>query len=266
MARKKAPEKPANHERWLVSYGDFITLLFAVFVTLYAMSQTDKKKVNEVAASYRSAFGVSSSSGAGSSSIMKGSDMKVVPISEVLSMPTSKSKQTAGPHENRSQQPHVNIKELQDIKTMIAVLLKPLQAEGIVNVAESSSGLVIRLKEEDFFEEGSTVVKAGAIPVLGKIARAISSYSYQIRIEGHTDNLPVATDISAKSNWEFSTERAVNILQIFLNFFNLAPEKISIAGYGQFHPIADNSTNEGRSKNRRVDIVLLGVKSEMILP
>lgn len=257
MARKKSPEKPPNHERWLVSYGDFITLLFAVFVTLYAMSQTDKKKVSEVAESYRSAFGISTMSALPSNNFVP------IPNLEVMPKPSVQPNSSKEIIENQKESDatrllNLNIKEFQDIKKSIKTALKPLQLGGEVVVDESARGLVIRLEENMFFESGSAAVKRESLPLLSKIAIAILPYANQIKIEGHTDNSFIFTR-HYKSNWELSLDRAASILRLFVGKYDFSPVNISIAGYGAYRPIASNDSVEGRKKNRRVDIVLLGI-------
>jgi chemotaxis protein MotB len=267
MARKKKPEKHANHERWLVSYADFITLLFAVFVTLYAMSQTDKKKVDQVAASYRSAFGISAGSGTSSSNILNSSEIMPIPNLEIVPAPPKKKraqedaeKDKEATDSGKKTQSHTG--DFQEIKKLIKVALKPLQIVGDVVVEETSRGLAIRLEEEIFFESGSATLKTESLPVIGIIAGAIASIgNQQIRIEGHTDNTTVFTT-RYKSNWELSLDRAANIMRIFLANYEISPLNISIAGYGQYRPIADNDSDAGRKRNRRVDIILLETKGD----
>ncbi len=262
MARKKKPEKHANHERWLVSYADFITLLFAVFVTLYAMSQTDKKKVDQVAASYRSAFGITSGKGASSTNILSSSDIMPLPSLEVVPIPPKAKKIEEDGNEKSEavetgKKPQVHSGQFQDIKKSLKISLKPLQLVGDIVVEESSRGLAIRLEEEVFFESGSATIKPEALPIIGKIAGAISSLSnQQIRIEGHTDSTPISTS-RYKSNWELSLDRSANIMKIFLANYDFSPLNISIAGFGQYRPLASNDSEAGRKRNRRVDIVLL---------
>lgn len=264
MARKKTPEKPPNHERWLVSYGDFITLLFAVFVTLYAMSQVDKKKVEEVQQSYKSAFNLSKS---------KAMSAEFLPIPAVQVMPrppiNTRLINEEADHVRREtgiiKKLNLSVDELRDIKKSIVVSLKPLQLGGEIAVDESARGLVIRLEEDAFFEPDSTVVKSQSLSSVGKVARAILPYADQIRIEGHTDN-SLLNRGSYKSNWEFSFDRAANIMKIFLGNFDFSPANIAIAGFGEYRPIASNDSHEGRKKNRRVDIVLLGLGDNKVLP
>lgn len=268
MARKKSPEKPANHERWLVSYGDFITLLFAVFVTLYAMSQTDKKKVDQVAASYRSAFGISSGVGASIPNVITSSELMPIPTLDIKAEQAAKAKKQQGDVDrdevgsDAGKTLQVHSGEFQDIKKSIRITLKPLQLAGALVVEDTSLGIAIRLEEAVFFEPGSSTVKPEALSHVGKIAAALLSVtSHQLRIEGHTDNLPPLNS-RYQTNWELSLDRAANIMRIFLENYDFTPANISIAGYSEFRPIADNATESGRKKNRRVDIILMAVKGD----
>ncbi|MFH0782920.1 MAG: flagellar motor protein MotB [Pseudomonadota bacterium] len=268
MARKKKPEKHANHERWLVSYADFITLLFAVFVTLYAMSQTDKQKVDQVAASYRSAFGISAGSGGRTPNILNSSEIMPLPSLQIVPPPPAKIKRTQedtekikGPSES-GKKSQVGTGDFQDIKKSIKVSLKSPQLVGEVTVEESSRGLAIRLQDEAIFEPGTANIKPEALPLIGKIAGALAFVSdHQIRIEGHTDNTTVFSS-SYQTNWELSLARAASVMRIFLTHYDYSPVNISIAGYGQYRPIASNDTEAGRKRNRRVDIILLETKGE----
>ena len=118
------------------------------------------------------------------------------------------------------------------------------------------------MEEEIFFESGSATLKTESLPVIGIIAGAIASIgNQQIRIEGHTDNTTVFTT-RYKSNWELSLDRAANLMRIFLANYDISPLNISIAGYGQYRPIADNDSDAGRKRNRRVDIILLETKGD----
>ncbi|HBG19460.1 MAG: hypothetical protein A2X81_16895 [Desulfobacterales bacterium GWB2_56_26] len=264
MARKKSPEKPPNHERWLVSYGDFITLLFAVFVTLYAMSQVDKKKVEEVQQSYKSAFNMSKSKALSA-------EFLPIPAVQVMPRPPINTRMVNEEADHRSKETgmikklNLSVDEVRDIKKSILISLKPLQLGGEIAVDESARGLVIRMEEDAFFEMDSAVVKQESLPSVGKIARAILPFADQIRIEGHTDNA-ILPKGRYKTNWELSLDRASNIMKIFLGNFDFSPGNISIAGYGEFRPIASNDSHEGRQKNRRIDIVLMGLTENRVMP
>lgn len=254
MARKKQHEKEANHERWLVSYADFITLLFAVFVTLYAMSQTDKKKVEEVMASMRDSFGYSTSP-ASKPSVIEAGAMNIIP---------SLSKATQVPQKGRSRaggKSRGGEKDFKATKASIEAYLLKVGAQAKVTVAINQRGLVVSLKEAGFFDSGSATLKQGSYTLLNDVVGSLASYSNGIRVEGHTDNMPISSQ-AFPSNWELSTTRATNVLQYLTKQDDFDPGKISATGYGEYRPISDNSSSDGRGKNRRVDIVLLSEQSE----
>jgi chemotaxis protein MotB len=249
MARKKKLEKEANHERWMVSYADFITLLFAVFVTLYAMSQTDKKKVEEVVASMRDSFGYSTTSPAPKPSVIEAGAISVIPSMNKLSQSSRRGKSKGGE------------KDFKATKASIEAYLLKVGAQAKVSVAINQRGLVVSLKEAGFFDSGSATLKQGSYTLLNDVVGSLASYSNGIRVEGHTDNMPISSQ-AFPSNWELSTTRATNLLQYLIRQDDFDPGKVSATGYGEYRPISDNSSDEGRRKNRRVDIVLLSEQSE----
>ena len=253
MARKKEPEKAANHERWLVSYADFITLLFAVFVTLYAMSQTDKKKVEQVAASYRSAFGVTTGASSGKPELISKTDMMPIPSLRAKMQNPEKPKTK----QDGKLKTQATKKEFKEIQVSIEKFLITQNALDKVNIEITKRGLVITLKEAGFFDSGSAAIKTNSFEILNKIAESLGPYGNSISFEGHTDNIPMRSQLYP-SNWELSTARATSLAHLFIEKHSFSPEKISVTGYGEFRPVADNSTEEGRKMNRRVDIVLMG--------
>src|SRR6185369_16917787 len=181
MARKKAHEKEANHERWLVSYADFITLLFAVFVTLYAMSQTDKKKIEEVMESMRDSFGYSKSSPASKPSVIESGSMSLIP---------SMHKTAQVPRRGRSKGGE---KDFRATKASIEAYLMKVRAQDKVSVTVNQRGLVVSLKEAGFFDSGSATLKQSSYTLLNDVAESLASYSNGIRVEGHTDNIPISS-------------------------------------------------------------------------
>lgn len=260
MARKKKPEKEPNLERWLVSYADFITLLFAVFVTLYSMSQTDKKKVEQVMESLRESFGFTRSGAVQKPSVIDTGDLRIIPSlrpeAPVL------VRRNNGPGRKRQ---HAEAKDFKEIKAAIDAFLVKNHAQDKVSVDITRRGLVVSLKEAGFFDSGSATVRPSSYPLLGKVAESLADYTNQIRVEGHTDNFPISTR-EFHSNWELSTTRATNIVHYLINRFQFDPDKLSAAGYGEYRPVASNDTAEGRAKNRRVDIVLLSDDAERAEP
>lgn len=295
MSRKKEEhEKEPNHERWLVSYADFITLLFATFVVLYAMSQVDEARVAKVIASTNESFGLARSSSAPVFNVIDSSSTNLVPMPDPIHKtpvkPETSSKETrpelkpitkktdstdeafntpASPtskSEDKKVEPPVqkskaDSEEFKKIKAEITDVLKAKEAEDKIKLEIDQRGLVISLKDSEFFDSGKAVVRARSMYLLDNIAAAINKYSNFIRIEGHTDNIPIKTS-TFPSNWELSTARATNIVHYLTATHALPPEKLSAIGYAEYRPIADNSTEEGRQKNRRVDVVLLSSAGE----
>jgi chemotaxis protein MotB len=256
MALKKEPEKHVNHERWLVSYADFITLLFAVFVVLYAMGQTDKKKTEEVIASLQSSFGLASI-GAPAPKI------NVIPSKPISIMPSIKPEMsvTAGRSMRAQGRVRAEEKDFRQIKSSIEAYLVKQGAMSKVSLSISRRGLIVSLKEAGFFDSGQAQIRPDAYELINTISEVMSQYNNPLRVEGHTDNIPINSS-QFPSNWELSTARATNGLKYLIKHFDVDPDKISATGYAEFRPIADNATPEGRSKNRRVDLVMLSSDGE----
>jgi chemotaxis protein MotB len=293
MSRKKEEhEKEPNHERWLVSYADFITLLFAVFVVLYAMSQVDKARVAKVIASTNEAFGVAKSSSAPVFNVIDSTSPSLVPVPDTL--PQKPAAPDSSKEQKKKLEPKTNekdpideafktpvlapikdgketkveiknikadVQDFKEIKKKISDFLQDKGAEDKIDLTVDPRGLVISLKDTEFFESGKATVRSESRHLLDNISAAIGKYSNTIRIEGHTDNAPIQTPLFP-SNWELSTARATNIVQYLIKTHALSPERLSAIGYGEYRPLADNSTLEGRKKNRRVDVVLLSSSGE----
>jgi chemotaxis protein MotB len=253
MSRRKKAESHPNHERWLISYGDFITLMFALFVVLFASSQVDKRKSVAVAQAIQLAFeqmGVFDS-GRGHAALER---MKLVAnTQQSLSAPPVPSLMiehtvVAGPAYMKG--------ELEGVRKKLLTALGVEIKEHHVYVRTTSQGLVVSLQEVGFFDTGSAVLKAGAMPVLARIANILAHTYQDIRVEGQTDNVPIH-NAQFSSNWELSTARATEVLQLLITRFNIAPRRLSAAGFAKYHPVATNDTPQGRALNRRVDIVIL---------
>jgi chemotaxis protein MotB len=257
MALKKEPEKHVNHERWLVSYADFITLLFAVFVVLYAMGQSDKKKVEEVVKSIQQSFGMATA-GAPSPKI------NVIDSQAITVIPSLKPEIKANPM-GRSRSGQVKTradeKDFRQIKAAIEAYLVKQGAQHKVTLEITRRGLVVSLKEAGFFASGQADIKPDGYDLINTIAEVVTQYSNPLRLEGHTDNVPIST-AQFPSNWELSTARATHGLKYLMKNFDIDADKISATGYAEFRPLAENTTPEGREKNRRVDLVMLSSEAE----
>ncbi len=256
--RRKKHEEHENHERWLVSYADFITLLFAFFVVMFATSQTDKAKAQAVSDSVKEAL-----EGKSMSAIVK------VILGGVVDKKGQGNKQKNGPGgdkriakttDQKSQPPAVELMPSLDVLTK--QLAEEIKA-GKLQISMVPRGLVISFTQAALFPSGEDVVAKDTYPSIQKIAAAMLKIPNPARMEGHTDAVPIHNS-RFRSNWELSAARSIALLEL-LNSFGVPRERTSIAGYADTDPVEDNDTAEGRAKNRRVDIIILnetGVQGE----
>jgi chemotaxis protein MotB len=254
MSRKKRHKAHANHERWLVSYADFITLLFAFFVVLYASSQADKKKAAQVAASIKGAFqqlGVftgSSPDGIG----IPGSpgtprpDLMEAPVRIIKVASNSKTPGGTGFG--------VDVDEL---RHQLESALGDEIRQHEVQMRVTPEGLVVSLREVGFFNSGQAELLDNGHSTLTRIATVLGGRGFEIRVEGHTDNVPVHNS-RFKSNWELSTARATTVVSLLIERHGFNPLLVSAAGYSKYRPIENNQTVQGRAANRRIDLVVVG--------
>ncbi|GGA59502.1 flagellar basal body stator protein MotB [Edaphobacter acidisoli] len=245
MSRKKKQHEHVNHERWLVSYADFITLLFAFFVVLFASSQSDKHKQQQLSSAMQSAFqplGVFEAHSKTPPLIPGGAATNAAPLA--LPVPVGRGNQ------------HETLEETQ--RRLSKFLAQQISSGGIppgsVTMQMTAEGLVISLHEAGFFASGSAEVRTQSIPTLQRLAEQLPAGP--LRIEGHTDNIPIHNSQYA-TNWELSTARATSIARLLLSTGHIDPANVAAAGYAEYHPIASNATEAGRAQNRRVDIILL---------
>jgi chemotaxis protein MotB len=250
MKQKKEKGRAPNHERWLVSYADFITLMFAFFVVMYASSKADLKKQAAVAQAINAAFeslGLfqpqsKEQATQASAALATSQDSPVSPMNVVLG-------------EQILASPEVQ-QDLERIKKQLEKLLSNQIAHHVVAIRIGRDGLVISLREAGFYDSGSAAPHPDSVKTLDKIAEALRTTPYDIRIEGHTDNVPIHNG-QFDSNWELSTARATRLAKMFIVAHHFAPVRLSASGYAEFHPVANNTTADGRSQNRRVDIIVL---------
>lgn len=231
MARKKKHEEHENHERWLVSYADFITLLFAFFTSMYAISSVNEGKFRIMSESLAIAFN-----------------------------PTlfTSTRMQEGPKFVREQRAQVR-DEFKDMHTSnyekIQAALRELQENQKLTLIFEEHKVTIRISEGMLFEPGSDKLLDGGLPVIDEVARALAGMPNSVRIEGHTDNIPIATE-RFPSNWDLSSSRSLRILKYFIEMHSHDPRRLSAIGFGEYRPIDTNDTPSGRMKNRRVDIMV----------
>jgi len=222
--RKKRMEEQDNPDRWIVSYADFMTLLFAFFTTMYAISQVDTGKLKMFTGSMKSAFKTEGTRTV--KPVIEG----IVPVApETLSIE-------------------------QELRSGV----EALPSKEDIEIRMDERGVVLSIGDNVLFETGKAGLKQAAALSLGAVAVVLKKLPNRVIVEGHTDNILVA-DPRARfaTNWELSTARATSVLSYLLTTYNLPPERFAAAGYAEFKPKSTNATPEGRAKNRRVDIIIL---------
>lgn len=243
MARRRLQEEHANHERWLVSYADFITLLFAFFVVMYSISSINEGKYKVLSESLVGVFSEPERA------------IKPIPVGEQRLRATEPdlSMMEDNPNSGTSAgEPAID--PLQQIATSMQEAFGDLLATEQLTVRGNELWVEIELSSSLLFPSGDAVPNELAFALIEKVAKILAPYENPIHVEGFTDNLPIST-AQYPSNWELSTARAASIVRM-LAMDGVKPERLAAVGYGEFQPVADNASEEGRSRNRRVVLVV----------
>jgi len=254
MSRRSRRVQPGrdNHDRWLISYADFITLMFAFFVVMFASSQADRVKVKRVAESVTRA-------------LEEGIGAKVKPAKlEIVVGPASGQGKDAKAANNgafpyQSDARLATSAQTAELVPSLQYLTAQLKNEiesGKMRISLEARGLVVSLRQATFFPSGEDTIDPATYSSLQKVATAICQLPNPVRLEGHTDAIPIHT-ARFRSNWDLSAARAIAVLDLLTTRFNVPLQRLAIAGYAETIPIAANDTEEGRARNRRVDIVIL---------
>ncbi len=243
MARRRYEEEADNHERWLVSYADFITLLFAFFVVMYAVSSVNDQKYQALSESLLSAF-----SNEGGVGVLQ-SVQPLAPSSPLL-LPKTLSRERAKEQALRQERDHMTA-----IARDILKVLSPLVRQGKVRVTQSPRGVNVEINASVLFAPATARLSADSIATLTAVAKVLQPQLYSIQVEGHTDNQPIATG-QFPSNWELSAVRASSVVRLFLAE-GIHEKRLVAIGHGSNLPLESNDTVEGRQRNRRVQVVIL---------
>jgi len=227
--RFEPSRRPPSHERWLVSYADFITLLFAFFATMYAISSVDAMKLTKVAHALQVAFDDSPRG----RSIASGSGL----------MPGRGSRLVAG------------IQTGLDVRTIVTRELDEEIKAHRLDVAADRRGVVLSIPEAGLFAQGSEELSPAALPLVARVAAIVARLPNTVRVEGHTDDLPIRT-ARFRSNWDLSTARASSVIDVLIDR-GIEPRRLAAAGYAEFRPRVPNTSPATRAQNRRVDVVIL---------
>jgi chemotaxis protein MotB len=244
MAKKHKHPEHVNHERWLVSYADFITLLFATFTALYALSRSDVDKSKALAESMRYHFGSSTNS------LIPKAVLDYLGIPAEKPVPQQARRTPVRPTKDAAKG------DLEKAKDQLESFLISQKLLGKVRVDLDRRGLVVSLTEAGVFESGQAEVLAESRGILAEVAARLREFSNPVRVEGHTDSIPIRSR-SYPSNWELSAARASHVARLLSTVYGIWPSRLSVVGYAEFRPTSSNSTAAGRARNRRVDIVLL---------
>jgi chemotaxis protein MotB len=235
--RRRGAVEPENHERWLVSYADFITLLFAFFVVLFASSQADKGKQQQMSESVKRALE---------------NDRLVAKIAGILGGTVDNT----GKGNAQWRGPGGSQPDLRPTLERLMMELKKEVSDGSMQVQMTQRGLVVSLRQAGFFPSGDDAVYETALASIEKVAKSIQKLPNPIRLEGHTDSIPIQTE-RFRSNWDLSAARAISVMALLQERYGIARGRMAVMGYADTVPLAANETEEGRSRNRRVDIVIL---------
>lgn len=240
MRRRSRRGSHSHADRWVLSYADFVTLLFALFVAMYAISQQDKSGAKRVSESVREA--------------VKNGGVPTA-IRSLMSTYDGTS-QSQGPDTIPETQPAPGDESLAKPFAQLSLELKNEISAGKVGIRLGSRGIVITLHERSFFPSGDDSIYVSSYSAIGRVASVIADLPNPVQLEGHTDSVPIHTG-RFRNNWELSTARSIALLQLFQVQFGIEPDRFVVAGYAQNAPVAVNDTEEGRARNRRVEIVIL---------
>ncbi len=246
-------EEEVNQERWLVSYADFITLLFAFFVVMYSISSINNQKYESLSEALDGAFSNSSRSRA------KRPEKKVeVGQSPTTIQPIVLDNPSVSEINLQRQLSKEIIKEkrlLQQVTDEFQDVLQPYIKNDLIEVKRNDFWVELEMNSQLLFLSGEAELSRKAGPVLRKVSEVVKDLPNVISIEGHTDNVPIDT-VEFPSNWDLSSARATSVVREFINY-GIPPKRLSAVGYGEFHNVADNTTVDGRFKNRRVVLVIM---------
>jgi chemotaxis protein MotB len=270
MARRHEHEEHANHEAWAIPYGDLITLLLAFFVVMYAVSSVNEGKYRVLSDSMMAAFRGSPKTTEpiqiGDKVVRAKTDESVAGLSpsQAMKLPAQRDDDQTGLVERFGLMGLEDGKQAEaaaaappprDLAEQVQEALAPLIATNLVTVTRKPLWVEVEIKTDILFPSGSAEIESGAVEVLNGIADILRPLPHRLRIEGHTDNRPIATP-QFPSNWELSGARAARIVRL-LESRGVDPVRMSMAGQGEHQPVADNATADGRNRNRRVVLLIL---------
>lgn len=231
MGKKKEHHEEHVDETWLIPYADMLTLLLALFIVMFAMSKVDQEKLKSMGAQFNVIF-------SGGSGVLESDSGSNVSLEEVISNTTLE--------ENK----------MNEMKQMLEEEISDGGYADKVKVELNNEGLNIAIQDVVLFNSGDVKILDGVTPLLTQVSKMLKGLDNEIKVVGHTDNIPISND-KFRSNWDLSAIRAINVMNFMVDSGGISPNKLSIQAYGEYMPKYDNSTEEGRAKNRRVEIFIV---------
>lgn len=241
--RNRGGDGSSNVSEWMTTYSDLVTLLLCFFVLLFSFSVIDAKKFEAIIRSFQGSLSVLDSG-------------KTIDEDQYISQALQS---------NRLLREQQEAESMEWLYRQLDEYIQQNNLEGTVVLGVEERGLLIRFKDQVLFDSGKAIIRKDGEPIVQSIGEILKQNDRAIRVEGHTDNVPMHS-LLYPSNWELSTARAVNVVKFFIEKVGIAPTRLSAAGYSEYHPIADNDTAENRQKNRRVDVVILRKSFELNEP
>ncbi len=269
MARRKHHEEHGNHEAWAIPYADLMTLLLAFFVVMYAISSLNEGKYRVMADALTTAFGGAprtisqvqvgnmqiQGGGHDSPSVIRSPSMTGGAIADPTQLPSMASHMRMPVSAHNQEQLKRAERQLNQIADRLSSALAPLVKQGVITVRRTELWLEVEINSDILFSTGSAALDSSARETLGKLADVLLDAPNGVRVEGHTDNLPIAT-AQFPSNWELSAARAASVVHLFADH-GVQPARLAMVGYGEFRPRESNDQAAGRNRNRRVMVIIL---------
>ena len=247
MARRAKREEHENHERWLISNADFITLMFALFVVLYALSSVSEGKYRVFSASLSSAFGKQVIK---PEAVAMGEGMMPLNEQELL-LKSLVDRRNA----NLAERQRMQQERMQSMVKNLNQVMAPLLASGQVSVTQTNRGVVLEINASALFTEGEAVLQGNSVKTLDEVAQVLGQGDQAIEVEGHTDDIPINTP-QFPSNWELSSARASSVVRLFVGH-GVTAMRLTAVGSAANHPVVSNDTPEERARNRRITVTVL---------
>ena len=235
MSKKKQHHEEHVDEAWLLPYSDMLTLLLALFIVMFAMGQTDQQKLKAMGAQFNIIF-------AGGSGMMQTDGSSLIPMEK---------SEESGKSDSQAEQD-----KMTEVKKMLEQEISKEGYDDKVKVELNADGLDISIQDVVLFNTGEAEVRKDLSPILSKISTMLKGLDNKIRVAGYTDNVPIS-NYKFRSNWDLSAMRAINVLNFMIGTGDITEDRISIEAYGETNPKYSNDTEDGKAKNRRVEIVVV---------